>query len=212
MTITVFLADDHAIVREGLEHILNAEPDIEVIGHAEDGQSAVDAASRLEPDVAVLDIAMPPLSGVEAARRIQDACPGTGVIMLSMHATKEHISRALKAGARGYVLKECAGSDLIEAVRAVHEGHSYTSQRVADALVENFVEEEEEPLAGLSDREREVFYLVIDGLSSTKIGERLSLSPKTIETYRSRIHTKLGTNDVADLVKFAVKHDLVSLE
>ncbi len=212
MTIRVFLADDHTIVREGLAHILNSESDIEVIGQADDGRSAVDAVCRRAPHVAVLDITMPPLSGVEAARRIRAASPNTEIVFLSMHASREHISRALKAGARGYVLKECAGSELVEAVRAAHGGHSYMSQRVSDVMLEGFVGDEETPLASLSDREREVFYLVVDGLSSAEIGDSLSLSPKTIETYRSRIHQKLGTDDVAGLIKFAIRHDLVSFD
>ena len=161
---TVFLADDHTIVREGLEHILNTQPDIQVVGQAKDGESALKAVTDLVPDVAVLDIAMPGLSGVEAARRIREACPGTEVVILSMHSSREHISRALKAGARGYVLKECAGSELVDAVRTVRQGHSYMSQRVSDVMLERFVKEEEEPLAPLSDREREVFYLVVEGL------------------------------------------------
>lgn len=211
-TTTVFLADDHTIVREGLQHILTAQPDIDVIGQAANGKRAVDAVTRMTPDVAVLDIAMPGLSGVEAARRIRDVCPTIEIVVLSMHSSKEHISRALKAGARGYVLKECAGSELVEAVRAVRKGHSYMSQRVSDVMLTNFVEEDEAPLAPLSDREREVFYLVVEGLSSTDIGKRLSLSPKTIETYRSRIHNKLGTEDLADLIKFAVRNDLISVD
>jgi DNA-binding NarL/FixJ family response regulator len=211
-TTTVFLADDHTIVREGLEHILNTQPDIQVVGQAKDGESAVSAVTDVAPDVAVLDIAMPGLSGVEAARRIREACPGTEVVVLSMHSSREHISRALKAGARGYVLKECAGSELVDAVRAVCQGHSYMSQRVSDVMLERFVKEEEEPLAPLSDREREVFYLVVEGLSSTEIGRKLSLSPKTIETYRSRIHRKLGTEGVTDLIKFAVRHELISVQ
>lgn len=214
MTISVVLADDHAIVREGLKHILNAQPDIEVVGEAEDGLDAVDVAGRLAPDVAVLDIAMPQLSGVTAARRILQASPATEVVILSMHASKEHVSRAMNAGARGYVLKECAGSELVEAVRTVEDGHTYLSQQVSDLMLQSFVEEEgeKEPLAPLSDREREVFYLVVDGLSSAEIGESLSLSPKTIETYRSRIHTKLGTADVVELIKFAVKHGLIAID
>jgi DNA-binding NarL/FixJ family response regulator len=212
-TTTVLLADDHAIVREGLVHILSAQPDIDVVGQADDGKSAVDAVTAVVPDVAVLDISMPGLSGVEAARRIRESCPGTQVVFLSMHSSKEHISRALKAGARGYVLKECAGSELVEAVRAVRRGHSYMSQRVSDVMLANFVEEDKQaPLAPLSDREREVFYLVVEGLSSTDIGRRLSLSPKTIETYRSRIHSKLGTDDVTDLIKFAIRHELISVD
>jgi DNA-binding NarL/FixJ family response regulator len=216
MTITVFLADDHAVVREGLSLILEAEPDIEVVGHAENGESAAQSISRVLPDVAVLDIAMPGLSGVAACRRIQNTCPSTHVVILSMHASKEHISRALKAGARGYVLKECAGAEVVEAVRTVHAGHSYLSQRVSDEMLQQFAGEDgestEDPLAPLSDREREVFHLVVEGKSSAEIGKSLSLSPKTIETYRSRLMRKLGVDDFLGLVKFAARHELISLE
>ena len=216
MTIDVFLADDHAIVREGLRYILDAQPDIRVVGQAPDGQSAIDGVLSANPDVAVLDISMPPPSGVEAARRIRQSCPSTQIVILSMLCSEEHVSRALKAGCRGYILKECAGAELVEAVRAVHDGHSYMSQRVSDVMLQNFVDDDGSgggtPLSELSDREREVFHLVIDGLSSTEIGDLLTLSPKTIETYRSRIHRKLGTHDVPDLIKFAIKHDILSIE
>jgi DNA-binding NarL/FixJ family response regulator len=216
VTIAVFIADDHAVVREGLVFVLNAEPDISVVGQAEDGESAVRSVSRLAPDVAVLDIAMPGLSGVGASRRIRDACPGTQVVILSMHSSEAYISQALKAGARGYVLKECAGSELVRAVRTVHAGHSYLSPRVSDKMLERFTEEEDEsaqgPLAALSDREREVFHLVVEGQSSAEIGEILCLSPKTIETYRSRLMHKLGVDDFLGLVKFAARHKLISLD
>jgi DNA-binding NarL/FixJ family response regulator len=214
MTIDVFLADDHAIVREGLQHILDAQPDIRVVGQAPDGQTAIDGVVHAEPDVAVLDISMPPPSGVEAARRIRETCPSTQIVVLSMLCSMEHVSRALKAGCLGYVLKECAGAELVQAVRAVHGGHSYMSQRVSDVMLQNFVDEDQGgcPLAELSDREREVFHLVIEGLSSTEIGDLLTLSPKTIETYRSRIHRKLGTHDVPELIKFAIRHDIISIE
>jgi len=211
MTIRVFLADDHAVVREGLQHILDAQPDIIVVGYAEDGQSALDGVERTAPDVAVVDIAMSSQSGVQATRRICEACPETQVVILSMHSTREHVRRALKAGARGYVLKECAGSELVEAVRTVHAGQSYLSQRASDALLGGCGADEEEPLAPLTDRERQVFDLVIEGLSSAEIGERLTVSPRTVETYRSRIYNKLGTDGVVGLVKFAARHELISL-
>lgn len=211
MTIRVFLADDHAVVREGLQHILDAQPDITVVGHAEDGQSAVNAVERTAPDIAVVDVALPSLSGVEITRRIGETCPATQVVILSMHSTREHVRRALRAGARGYVLKECAGSELVEAVRIVHAGHSYLSQRASDALLDSFGAEEEEPLGRLTDRERQVFDRVIEGLSSAEIGERLALSPKTVETYRSRVHDKLGTDDVVGLVKYAARNELILL-
>ncbi|MGD8966699.1 MAG: response regulator transcription factor [Anaerolineae bacterium] len=217
MTIAVFLADDHAIVREGLEHILNAQPDIEVVGQAEEGQGAVDGVARLAPDVAVLDIRMPGLGGLVAARRIRQTWPDIQVVILSMHATKEHISQAMRAGARGYVLKECAGAELVEAVRAVHAGHSYTSQKVSDRIVDSLAGPEankpaEDPLAGLSDREREVFHLVVAGRSSAEIGEILSLSPKTVETYRSRMYRKLDVHDLTELMRFGARHKLIFVE
>jgi DNA-binding NarL/FixJ family response regulator len=217
MTIAVFLADDHAIVREGLKLILNAEADIQVVGQAEDGQGAIDGVIRLAPDVAVLDIAMPLLSGIAAARRIREVRPHTQIVILSIHKTKEHISRALRAGARGYVLKECAGAELIEAVRSVHAGHYYASQKVSNSMFESLARPEDsepadDPLACLSDREREVFYLVVECKTSAEIGDILALSPKTIETHRSRIYRKLDIHSLVELMRFAAKHKLISVE
>jgi DNA-binding NarL/FixJ family response regulator len=217
MSINVFIADDHAIVREGLEHILNAQKDVTVVGQAEDGRGAVDGVTRLAPHVAVLDITMPGLGGIAAARRIRETCPDTQVVILSMHATKEHITQAMRAGARGYVLKECAGAELVKAVRSVHAGHSYTSQKVSDRMLDSFAEprpdaQPNDPLASLSGREREVFYLVIEGNSSAEIGDMLLLSPKTIETYRSRMYRKLGIGGLTELMRFAAKHDLISVD
>jgi DNA-binding NarL/FixJ family response regulator len=214
MTITVFLADDHTVVRQGLTFILNAEPDISVVGHAEDGRTAVDQAVAMAPDVAVMDIGMPRMTGVEATRRVREACPDTQVVILSMHSEEEHVSRALRAGARGYVLKECAGEELVEAVRTVHAGGSHLSPKVSDRVLESYVgegdAEREPPLARLSDREREVFHLVLQGRTSAEIGEILSVSPKTVETYRHRMTQKLGVSGPIELVKFAVRHDLLS--
>lgn len=217
MTISVFLADDHAIVREGLQQILNSEDDIRVVGQAVDGQSAIDGVTRLRPDVAVLDIEMPGLSGLAATRRIRDASPRTQVVILSVHDSGEHIRHALRAGARGYLLKECAGAEVIEAIRTVHTGHTYTSQKVSDKMLESLAgpgdgEPTEDPLASLSDREREVFYLVVEGKSSADIGVILALSPKTIETHRTRIYKKLGIHNLVELVIFAARHELISLD
>ena len=217
MTISVFLADDHAMVREGLERILDAEGGIEVVGQAKDGQSAIDGVARLRPDVAILDIKMPGLSGLAAARRIREACPETQIVILSMHDGSEYVQHALRAGARGYVLKACASAELIEAVRTVHAGHTYTSQAVSDQVIEGLQEPQdgeasEDPLASLSDREREVFHLVIEGKTSREIGEMLSLSPKTIETHRGRLYKKLDVQCLAELMRFAARHKLISLE
>ena len=217
MNITVFLADDHAVVRDGLCFLLEAQPDIRVIGDAANGRDAVRQMTQLYPDVVVMDIAMPELNGIEAARKISRACPSTRVIILSVHSTTEHIFRALQAGARGYLLKESAGIEVVNAVRAVHAGHRYLSQKISDRLVDDYVlqrqaAEAKGPLARLSPREREVLQLVVEGKSNAEIAGMLSLSPKTVETYRSRLMRKLDISDLPSLVKFAIQHGLTPLE
>jgi len=217
MSITVFLADDHAVVRDGLRVLLEAQPDIRVIGDAANGREAVRRVAQLRPDVVVMDIAMPELNGIEAAREIGRVCPSTQVIILSMHSTTEHIFQALQAGARGYLLKESAGIEVVNAVRAVHADHRYLSQKILEGLVDNYVRqrqaaEAKSPLARLSPREREVLQLVVEGKSSAEIADILSLSPKTVEAYRSRLMHKLGISDLPGLVKFAIQHGLTSLE
>ena len=217
MSVTVFLADDHAVVRDGLRFLLEAQPDIRVIGDAANGREAVRRVTRLCPDVVVMDIAMPELNGIEAARKIARDCPSTQVIILSMHSTTEHVFRALQAGARGYLLKESAGVEVVNAVRAVHAGHRYLSQKVSDWLIDDYVRQRQAagakgPLGRLSPREREVVQLVVEGKSNAEIAGILSLSPKTVETYRSRLMRKLGISDLPSLVKFAVQHGLTPLE
>jgi DNA-binding NarL/FixJ family response regulator len=217
MTIAVFLADDHAIVREGLALLLNAEPDIEVVGQAGDAEGAIDGVARLQPDVAVLDIEMPGLGGLAATRCIRTAYPRTQVVILSVHDTREHIRHALRAGARGYVLKECVGAELIKAVRAVHAGDAYTSPKAQDKVLKGLAGTgddgpPDDPLACLSDRERQIFYVVVEGKTSAEIGEILLLSPKTIETHRSRMYKKLEVHNLAELMVFAAKNRLLPLD
>mgnify|MGYP001815396698 FL=1 len=217
MTITVLLADDHAVVRDGLRLLLEAQPDLSVIGDAANGREAVRQVARLCPDVVVMDIAMPELNGIEAAREIGEVCPSTQIIILSIHSTTEHVFRALQAGARGYLLKESVGIEVVNAVRAVHAGHRYLSQKISDSLVDDYVRqrqaaEAKSPLARLSPREREVLQLVVEGKSSAEIADTLSLSVKTVETYRTRLMHKLGVSDLPALVKFAIQHGLTSLE
>jgi DNA-binding NarL/FixJ family response regulator len=217
MSITVFLADDHAVVRDGLRFLLDAQDDIEVIGDAANGRETVRQVAKLCPDVVLIDIAMPDLNGIEATHRIGEACPSTQVIVLSMHSTKEHVHRALQAGARGYVLKESAGAEVIRAVRVVHAGHRYLSQKIADQVIDDYARqretaEAEDPLARLTPREREILPLVVEGKSSAEIAETLFISPKTVETYRSRLMHKLEIGDLPSLVKFAIRHGLTPLE
>lgn len=215
--IAVFLADDHAIVRDGLRFLLEAQPDIHVAGDAANGRQAVDLVARACPDVVIMDIAMPEMNGIEAAQEIGQVCASTQIIILSMHSTTEHVFQALQAGARGYLLKESAGIEVVHAVRAVHAGHRYLSQKISDRLIDDYVHHRQAaepvgPLSSLSGREREVLQLVVEGKSSTEIATILSLSPKTVETYRSRMMHKLGIKDLPSLVKFAIQHGLTPLE
>jgi DNA-binding NarL/FixJ family response regulator len=216
MTISVVLADDHAVVRDGLKSLLNAQADIRVVGEAANGQEAVREVARLRPAVAVLDVSMPELNGIEATRRIQGASPATRVVILSMYATGEHIFQALRAGAVGYLLKESAGAEVVSAVRAAYGGRRYLSQRISDTVVDTFLrhgsaEQADSPLARLSAREREVLQLVVEGHSSAQIAQRLLLSPNTVDTYRSRLMEKLGVDNLPGLVKFAIQHGLTPL-
>ncbi len=217
MSITLFLVDDHTMVREGLRSLLEAQADFEVLGGAANGREAVSQVSQLCPDVVIMDISMPGLNGIEATRQIRATCPATQVIILSMHATAEHAYRALQAGALGYVLKESAGVEVINAVRAVHAGQRYLNQKISNMLINDFVHphesgEAEGLLARLSPREREIVQLVVEGKSSAEIARILYLSPATVDTYRSRLMQKLGLNDLPSLVKFAIQHGLTSLE
>lgn len=217
MSIRVFIADDHAVVRDGLRFLLEAQGDITVVGGAADGRQTVRQVQLLHPDVVVMDIAMPELNGIEATQQIRQTCSTTQIIILSMHSTTEHIFRALQAGARGYLLKESAGMEVAEAIRAVHAGRRYLSEKISDAMVEDYVyqrkaTEAKSPLARLTPREREVLLLVVEGKSSADIANTLFLSPKTVETYRSRLMEKLGIRDIPSLVKFAIRHGLITIE
>jgi DNA-binding NarL/FixJ family response regulator len=217
MSINVFLADDHAVVRDGLRFLLEAEGDIKVVGDAANGRDAVRLVSELRPDIVILDIAMPELNGIEAAKQIREADPSAQIIMLSMYSSAEHVFRALQAGARGYLLKESGGTDVVQAVRAVLAGRRYLSEEISEGMIDDYilqrqVVEAESPLAQLSSREQEVLQLVVEGKSSAEIAEALFLSPKTVGTYRSRVMQKLGVNDLPSLIKFAILHGLTPLE
>ena len=217
MSISIVLADDHRVVREGLRALLERHDDLRVVGEAADGREAVKLAATLRPDIIVMDISMPVLNGIEATQQALEASPSTRVIILSMYSTSEHIFRAFKAGAQGYLLKESAGADVVNAVRAVREGKRYLTEKIADAILDDFIHqrslaESESPVSRLSKRERHILQLVVEGKSSSQIGAQLFLSPKTVETYRSRIMHKLSINDVPGLVKFALQHGLTALE
>lgn len=217
MTIRVVLADDHAVVRDGLRALLDAQPDIEVVGDAGSGVEAIKLVAKLQPHVVVMDIAMPELNGILASQEIMQLQPKTKIIILSMHSTSEHITRALQAGACGYLLKESAGSEVVDAVRTVQADQFFLSQKILEKVLINIGAQDQasrmqNPLDRLSPREREVLQLVVEGRSNVVIGNLLSLSTKTVETYRSRLMKKLGIKNMPDLVKFAIKHGIIVLE
>jgi DNA-binding NarL/FixJ family response regulator len=214
MKVSVFLVDDHAVVRDGLKLLLESYAGISVVGEASDGRTAVHCVRDLRPDVVVMDITMPEMDGVEATRQIREECPTAQVIILSMHSTSEHVFRALEAGARGYLVKESAGVEVVDAVIAVKEGRRYLSRKISEQVLDDYVKHRpgpsRSPLELLSSREREVLQLVVEGKTSAEIGEILFISAKTVETYRSRLMQKLGTSDIPSLVKFAIQHGLTA--
>mgnify|MGYP006279344013 CR=1 FL=1 len=216
MAINVLIVEDHTIVRDGLERILNSESDINVIGTADDGIKAIKKFKKLNPDVILMDIMMPNMNGIQATGEIKEIDSSVEIIILSMNYSHEDITMALKAGARGYITKESVSDEVVEAVRAVNGGQRYLSADVDEILIDNFIfgeekESEATPLESLSSREREVLQLVAEGKSSKEIAKMLYISTKTVFSYRSRLMKKLEIDNVADLIKFAIKHDITSL-
>jgi DNA-binding NarL/FixJ family response regulator len=212
MPVSVMLADDHAVVRDGLRALLEGGNDLQVVAVAGNGREAVAEALRLRPDIVIMDIAMPELDGVEATRRIVEKSPETRVLILSMYLSAEHIYRALQAGAQGYVLKESAGEEVVDAIRALRAGKRYLSHRITETVIDDYLREgtNVSPLDSLSLRERDVLQLVVEGRTNAAIAQALSLSPKTVETYRARIMKKLKVRDTVELVKFSMRHGLIS--
>jgi DNA-binding NarL/FixJ family response regulator len=213
MSIKVFLADDHTVVRDGLKALLETQADLTVIGDAPNGREAVRQVADLQPDVVVMDVTMPELNGIEATHQIHQNWPQTKVIILSMHDQTDCIVRALQAGARGYLLKECSGAEVVDAVRAVATGRRYLSQTISDLVIEDYVRHYDDhatsnPIDQLSPRERETLQLVVEGKSTAEIAELLFLSPKTVETYRCRLMHKLKIKDLPTLVKFAIRYGI----
>ena len=210
MQTSVFIADDHTLMREGLRSLLAAHADIRVVGVAENGLEAVREVLRLKPQIVLMDISMPDLNGVEATRQLADRCPASKVIILSMHATIEHYHHAIRAGAYGYLLKESATEEIAHAVRSVRAGRQYVSSSIVARF--QYKPNIESPLDSLSRREREILQLVTENHCSSKIAKLLNVSPKTVETYRSRLMQKLGMRGTPDLVKFAIRHGLTSVQ
>jgi DNA-binding NarL/FixJ family response regulator len=213
MPLRIVVADDHGIVREGLIALLDRQEGMKVVGSAATGRGAVEAAERLQPDVIIMDLVMPDLNGIEATQRILSANPMAAIIALSASHTSEHVSRALRAGARGYVIKDARGAELVDAVKTVSAGKRYLSQRASpgpgtDPLGRRPTKT---PMERLSVREREVMARIIEGRTSLDIATELSLSRKTVDTYRSRLMVKLGVSNRTALIRFAIANDLIAL-
>jgi DNA-binding NarL/FixJ family response regulator len=213
--IRVLVADDHGVVRKGVRFLLAQEPDIEVVGEAENGRDAVRLSSELVPDVVLMDIAMPLLNGIDAAAQIARANPSTGVIVLSMFSDEEYLVRALAAGARGYLLKDSAEPDMVRAVRAVAQGRTFFSPAIAHMLLEDYVRRlQQEGLHDtydlLTEREREVLQLLAEGNSNKQVATILNISTYTVETHRTNLMQKLNLHNTAEIVIYAMRKKIIS--
>ena len=214
MVTHVLVADDHGVIRDGLRALLEKHPDIRVVGVARNGQEAVREAKRLGPQIVVMDVAMPVMGGIEAARAILEARPGTGVIFLSMQESAAIIQRALEAGARGYLTKDCAGAELVKAIQAVQAGKRYFGKGIADKVFDTISSSraDRRGLEQITAKEREIVRLVCEGKSNAEVAQIMKLSPRTVETYRIRIMRKLELHDLPALVKFAIRNGLATLD
>ena len=216
-SIRILIVDDHAVLRAGLRMLLDAEPDMEVVGEAGDGAEALDRISELVPDVVLLDLTMPDMDGLEVLRRIRDGSPQTRVLILTMHDDEGYLREALTAGSSGYVLKRAADVELLSAIRAVYRGGTYLHAAHTKVLFEDRTEQQgsqpaEGPVPRLSPREQEVFRLIVLGYTNQQAADRLYLSVKTVETYRARLMAKLGLRNRAELVRYALQRGLLEDE
>jgi two-component system, NarL family, response regulator NreC len=214
MKMRILLADDHTILRAGLKMMLNAQPDMEVVGEAQDGRQAIQEAQRLQPDIVLMDITMPDMNGIEATKQIKRNHPTARVLILTMHEHDEYVFQALRAGASGYMLKEAADTDLISALHVVQSGQFYLSPAAQSVMVGDYLQrvrtgEEKDSYSSLTEREREILKLVAEGHTNNQIAERLVISPKTVDTHRTHIMDKLNLHSRAELVKYAMRRGLL---
>lgn len=213
--IRILLADDHTVMRKGLRMLLSSHPEFSVVAEASDGREAVEQAEAIAPDVAVVDIAMPNLSGIEAAQRIHAALPQVAIVILSMHSDEGYVLRALKAGAKGYLLKDSAEGDLIQAIKAVHQGKTFFSPEISQMLVEDYIREirargAEDSYELLTPREREILQLLAERKSNKEIAQTLNLSTYTVETHRRNLQEKLNLHSLGELILYAVRKGMIS--
>jgi len=215
MSVTILLADDHQLLREGLRALLDQQDDMDVVGEAVNGIQAFEMSRKLDPDVVIMDINMPELNGIEAARKIDKHCHGVKVLALSVHRDQNFVLEMLRAGASGYLLKDCALDELVLAIRMVMEGKYYLSPAITGTVLEDFLHNRGELKSNLSlltNREREVLQLIAEGKSTRDTAATLNISAKTVETHRLRLMNKLGLRNVADLTKFALREGLTTLD
>ena len=215
--IKIFLADDHTIVRQGLAKLLEAEPNIKVVGEAQDGREAVDKVQKLNPDIVIMDIAMPMLNGIEATRQIKKILPKIKIIILSMHSHDRYISELINLGASGYLLKDSTGGEIVKAVSAAMKGDVYLSPSISRRVVEDYLSlkktsSREDLYAKLSNREREVFQMIAEGHSTRKISDILCVSPSTVKTHRDNIMEKLQLDNISQLIQFAIRLGIVDVQ
>jgi two-component system response regulator NreC len=203
------LADDHTIVRQGLKLILSAQPDFEVIGEAANGREAAELAEKLRPDIVLMDVAMPELNGIEATRRMVAANSRIKVLVLSMHKEAVYVREVLKAGARGYILKDAIDTELLNAIRSVARGDGYISPAVSGALLSDYRQNLTDPIDALTGREREVLQLIAEGKTNKEVATKLNLSVYTVDSHRGKIMEKLNLHSTGELVRFAMKRGLV---
>jgi len=208
----ILIADDHTMVRESLISVLRAEDDIEVVAQASDGVEAVEKAELTHPDVVIADLSMPRLNGIEVIRRLREKVPATQVLVLTMHQEDEYVLQAVRAGASGYLVKDSAASELIVALRNLHAGRGYFGPQAAKALAEQIQRPDRDaadPYGGLTAREREVFHLIAEGLTTKEIARKLEISVKTAENHRGRVLDKCGVRNTAELVRYALRKGLM---
>ncbi len=215
MPIRILLADDHAVVRDGVRALLEKQPDMEVVAEAADGHEAVQLADDLQPDVVVMDIGMPNLNGIDATKRILTAHPHLGVVILSMHQDESYVLRSLKAGAKGYLLKDSLRSDVLEAIRAVAQGRSFLTRKISRMMQVDYIRDLEQRGLDdsydlLTDRERDVLQLAAEGKPNKEIAGALSISLTTVETHRTHILQKLGLHSVPELILYAVRKGIIA--
>ncbi|HTS78466.1 MAG TPA: response regulator transcription factor [Bryobacteraceae bacterium] len=207
--IRILLADDHVLVRQGFKMILSAQPDMQIVGEAANGRETVEQCEKLQPDLVLMDVTMPELNGIEATRRIATASPRTRVLALSMHKDAVYVREILRAGARGYLLKDSAEADLIAAVRSVAKGEAYLTPAVSDAVLTDYRRHVTDPLDLLTTREREVLQMIAEGKTNKEIATSLNLSVYTVEAHRGRVMEKLNLHSTGELVRFALRSGLI---